>query len=330
MKLYRTSFRALGTKVELAARTEAGRPPSFTETAFALARSEIERLEQLLSRFRNDSEVQRINRATGQWVQVSPETWKVLQMACSYFEETQGFFNPFLGYRLAALGYDMSFEKVATRPYQGFVGRCTPGESVAEDHDGMTMSLRNEAACEPYMAPATCPLHLDPATSSARLDAGYQLDLGGIAKGWIVEQAAALLEGCGIRHFLCNAGGDLVCRSADEAPWVVAVAHPFRPNESLLHLEVTNGAVATSGTYARSWRIGQQQAHHLLDPFTGEPAATDVVSCTVLHRSLTHAEVVAKVALLLGFTEGGRWLATQPVRGWVMVSQSGEVLQSCN
>jgi thiamine biosynthesis lipoprotein len=126
------------------------------------------------------------------------------------------------------------------------------------------------------------------------------LDLGGIAKGWIAEQAATILSefssACAV-----NAGGDmfLVGLPDGEDQWSVGIEDPLQPVIDLTTLKVDPGAVATSTVTKRTWKQGEKERHHLIDPRTGEPAVTDWLSVTVIAAHTYEAEVFAK-ALLIG------------------------------
>lgn len=132
------------------------------------------------------------------------------------------------------------------------------------------------------------------------LPPGMALDLGGIAKGWIAEQAALILSefssACAV-----NAGGDmfLVGHPDGEDQWPVAIEDPLQPENDLTTLRVDPGAVATSTVTKRVWKQEEKQRHHLIDPRTGEPAVTDWLSVTVIAPHTYEAEVFAK-ALLIG------------------------------
>lgn len=95
-------------------------------------------------------------------------------------------------------------------------------------------------------------------------------------------------------------------------------------------IDVQDLAVATSGTYRRQWMRCGERVHHLIDPFLGAPAATDMISCTVVHSDLVEAEIQAKAAILLGVDLAIPWLQEQGCAAWVIVKQSGEVVHSCN
>lgn len=135
-----------------------------------------------------------------------------------------------------------------------------------------------------------------------------RLDLGGIAKGWAADIAAQRLAKAG--PALIDAGGDIAVSGpmADGSPWPIAIANPFAPEDSLGLLLLVRGAVATSGRDYRRWTRGGVEQHHIIDPRTGQPAQTDVLSATIVAPDGPAAEMAAKVALILGSQAGLAWL----------------------
>jgi thiamine biosynthesis lipoprotein len=157
-----------------------------------------------------------------------------------------------------------------------------------------------------------------------RLPAGARLDLGGIGKGWAADRAAGLLQPLG--PGMVGAGGDI--RAWGDQPgaqpglgWLVAVDAPRQPGHDLAWLRVRAGAVATSTVLARRWAGG----HHLMDPRTARPAATDLLSVTALAPTVVQAEVAAKVALILGREAGLEWLLAQPGVEAVLVDNAARL-----
>jgi thiamine biosynthesis lipoprotein len=118
------------------------------------------------------------------------------------------------------------------------------------------------------------------------LEQGTRVDLGGIGKGYAVDRACDLLALAG--PCLVNAGGDLAVRGG---AWPVGVTDG-------LTLELSRGAIATSGRDRRRWRRGDKELHHLIDPATGRPAESELVRVTVVAGSAVEAEVLAKAAFL--------------------------------
>jgi thiamine biosynthesis lipoprotein len=144
-------------------------------------------------------------------------------------------------------------------------------------------------------------IQFDPASSGIFLPAGMQVDLGGIAKGWIAETAAQRLA-CYASVCAVNAGGDMFLIGLPEGgqAWQVALEDPRDPNNTLAVLSVRSGAIATSSVTKRRWQLDGQVKHHLIDPRSGEPAETEWLSVTVTAPHAAGAEVFAKSLLLAG------------------------------
>jgi len=159
---------------------------------------------------------------------------------------------------------------------------------------------------------------------------GVAFDLDGVAKGWIADRALALLD----RHpgALVDADGDIAIRSAQGDAWEVGVADPRTPGAELAVFVLpgaTLGArygLATSGTSVHRWAGPGGQRHHLIDPRTGLPAATDVVQATVLAGSARAAEAWAKAAVVLGLVAALDVLDRAPILGAILLASDGRVL----
>ena len=107
------------------------------------------------------------------------------------------------------------------------------------------------------------------------------------------------------------------------------MADPLHPNELLTVLQMGAGSVATSGRDYRRWRQNGKWQHHILDPRTGAPANTDVLSATVVAKTMLEAEVASKVALILGSHDGLLWLQHHALTG-LLVLQDGQVLRNAH
>jgi thiamine biosynthesis lipoprotein len=240
----------MGTEVELLLD---GEPAGL----FSAVEAEFERLEALLSRFRPDSELNRLNTAGS--LAAGPDLLAVTHAALAARARSNGRFDPTVHDALVAAGYDRSFELVA--------------------QDGNTGG----------QLPRPCGGRVDVDGTRITLGPDVHLDLGGIAKGYAVDRAAAILAEAG--PCLVNAGGDLAARGGR---WPVGL------EGTELVLELGDGAVATSGRDRRRWRRGNEERHHLIDPATGCPAVTDLLHVTVVASTAVEAEVLAKIAFLGG------------------------------
>jgi FAD:protein FMN transferase len=138
----------------------------------------------------------------------------------------------------------------------------------------------------------------------ARVPGAPRLDPSGLVKGWAVARAGHLLVGAGARCFFINAGGDVLTRGRPEGTegWRVGIQHPWERNRVAAVLRVEDAAVATSGLYERG--------EHVIDPRTGEPAR-ELASVTVVGPDLTVADAYATATVVLGTSDGMRWLSTR-------------------
>jgi FAD:protein FMN transferase len=130
------------------------------------------------------------------------------------------------------------------------------------------------------------------------------LDPSGLVKGFAVDRAASLLDAAGASNYAVNAGGDLVVRGGalPEPCWRIGIQHPAVRNRVARVVHLTDGAIATSGAYARG--------RHVLDPHTGEPPE-GVLSVTITGPELATADAYATAAYAMG-TRGPAWTARLP------------------
>ncbi len=268
----------------------------------ALAPEWFEVWEQRLSRFREDTELSRLNARPGVPFRVSPVLWDVLQTAMRAARESDSLVVPTMLEALEAAGYDRTFDAL---PLSGVLQR--PASPAGDWRE----------------------IEMDPASRSVRLPGGIRLDLGGIAKGWAADRAAGRLAGQG--PSLVDAGGDIAVSGpqASGQGWPVGVADPAAEADGVLEtLRLMKGGVATSGRDYRRWQREGVWQHHIIDPRTGLPAETDVLSATVVAPSARQAEVAAKVTLILGNNEGLKWLEARPSLAGLLVLENGQVVRS--
>jgi thiamine biosynthesis lipoprotein len=308
------SFRAMGCAMRATLAVAAADGPAALERVpgwFA-------EWEAHLSRFREDSELVRLNAAAGHPMRVSTVFWDVLEAALASAKWTDGLATPTLLDAVERAGYDRSFEAlVADGRIQG------RGEAAPR---GVAAKLRHQWLGAGVATPPDWrDISTDAATRTVRLPAGMRLDFGGTAKGWAADEAARRLAVQG--PALVDAGGDIAVSGprAGGERWPVAVASPFQPDHHLAVLWLGRGGVATSGRDFRRWQRGGQWQHHIIDPRTGEPAATDVQSATVVARSAGLAEAAAKTALILGSRRGLAWIEAHPPLAALVVTEDGEV-----
>ena len=191
----------------------------------------------------------------------------------------------------------------------------------------MADGIRN-AGAQNVPAPDWRSIRWDRKSSRIRFPDGTHLDFGGIAKGWAADKTCAALRRYG--PALVDAGGDISASGprADGSPWPVGVANPFLADEILFTLALVKGGVATSGRDYRKWIVDGRLRHHIIDPRTGEPAETDVVTATVIAPDARRAEAAAKTALILGSNAGVEWLNRHHDLAGMMVLEDRRIVYS--
>ncbi|MBR6028809.1 MAG: FAD:protein FMN transferase [Clostridia bacterium] len=231
------------------------------------------RYEALLSKTVTGSDVDRINRAEGQIVTVDPETWEILRSAKEYSALTGGAFSVTIAPVTALWDFTGGTERM---PTEDELAAALPlvDDSLLELGDRYTV----------------------------RLPAGMQVDLGGIAKGYIADQAAALARDRCTAAVL-NFGGNVytVGRKPDGSLFRVGVTDPKQAaGSSICVLSVGDATVVTSGIYERCFEKDGVSYHHILDPQTGYSAMTDLASATIVCGSSMQADAFATACIVLG------------------------------
>lgn len=272
----------------------------------------FETWEQSLSRFRADSELNRINAVSGLGMEVSSTMRSALAAALAAARWSDGLVVPNILKSLERAGYDRTFEALPTPCNDRLFSFPVTG-----------WDLDNEDAANAWRA-----IQLDEQRSMVHIPDGMKLDLGGSAKGWAADQAMRRLEKWG--PVLVDAGGDIAISgpTVNGNLWVVGVSDPLRMQEELAQLSLPRCGVATSGIDYRRWMKDGQWKHHIIDPRTGAPAVTDLISVTVVAPDVLMAETAAKVAMILGSFAGQAWIEKDPALAALLVLQDGRVLRA--
>ncbi len=297
--MHRIEFKAMGCQMMAAIDSEDG----AARIALGQVAAWFEQWEQSLSRFRPDSDLSKLNNRSGRCVPVSKTLWEVLSVALTVAQQTDGIVVPTLLSALLAAGYDRSFDQLAAGAGKS---NKPPSPTIAGEWRNIELR-RNHRVCLP---------------------AGVTLDFGGIAKGWAAQQSVRRLLQYG--PALVDAGGDIAISGprADGSKWPIGITDPFAPDKELELLMLERGGVATSGRDYRRWQQGGVERHHIIDPRNGQPAATNVMSATVIASDAMAAEVAAKVAFILGSDAGMQWLERHPSLAGLLVLEDGSALPS--
>jgi thiamine biosynthesis lipoprotein len=283
-RIRRSAFRAMGTDITVLTPDDGNHPEVLVRV-----RTTFETEEQRCSRFRDDSELSRLNRSSGRWCAVSAGLEAIVRFSLAQARVTDGRFDPTMLAAMRAAGYERDFDELAR-------GAVPPAAAPVPGGGWREVGVES---------------------GRIRLPAGVGLDLGGVAKGWTVDLAAEAALAAGAPWTLVNAGGDL--RIAGDAPPLdIAIEDPADREAEALRVRLSSGGLATSSVRVRSWGAGR---HHLIDPETGAPADDAVVQASVWAESCALAETLATWALLTGPS------ALRRVAG-AIVTRDGELLTS--
>jgi len=293
---------AMGTHVAFAAYTTPTVDATAAKKAFDAAIEEIKRIEALMTTWRPDSEISRINAAAGKSaVAVSAETFEILKESVRTSEISEGTF-------------DITFQTLH--------GLWKFDEDL-DPHPPPDAELKARLPFVGYKN-----IKLDERERSVKLaQTKTQIGLGGIAKGYAVDKAALVLERAGLTSFFVQAGGDLFARGKkpDGAEWQAGIRDPRgREGQYFAKVPLSDHAFSTAGDYERSYIVNGKRYHHILDPRTGQPAAA-CRSVTIWAPTALLADEIDDAVFILGPEKGMRLVESIEGVGAVIVDAKNNV-----
>lgn len=246
------------------------------QAAITVVMGEMRRIDALMSHYRPESQISRINAlAAQQPVTVDPELVHLLKTALAFSELSDGAFD----ITYASVGFMYDFRR-RQKPTEAEIEAALPA-----------VNYRN--------------LELDPRRRTVHFSRpGVRIDLGGIAKGWAVDRGIEILRRHGIAHGLVNAGGDTAFLGDRLGkPWIVGIRHPRDPDRVIARIPLADEAISTSGDYERYFDEGGVRHHHILVPGTGR-SPDAVHSVTVVGANATRTDGLTKTVFILGAERG--------------------------
>jgi FAD:protein FMN transferase len=260
-------------------------------SALSIARSEAERVaaevDRACSRFRDDSDLVRVNAHPNEEVVVSLWLLDALDVAMHGARATGGLVDPTVGAAVREIGYDRDFAQL--------------------DPDGPALHVRVRRV------PGWHRVDIDRVRRTVRVPDGVEIDLGATAKAWCADCAAHAAARRARSGVVVGLGGDLACAGeAPEGGWRVRVADDHRapidaPGQTVT---ITGGGLATSGTSVRRWSRGGRRMHHVVDPSSSQPAAEYWRTVSVVAGSCADANIASTASIVLG-ADAPDWLAAR-------------------
>ncbi len=266
----------------------------------ARALKEMERVNRLMSPYIEESQLSKINEYAHEGpVEVDRDLFKLIQKSLDFSEITDGAFD----ITYASVGHLFNYRK-----------RIKPSdEEIAQAKKLINYKnlILNEDQLTVYFT-----------------QEGIKIDLGGIAKGYAVDQAIQHIKNIGIEHAFVSAGGDTrLLGDRLGRPWLVGIRDPDKPEEVIAMLPLKDEALSTSGDYERFFIEDGVRYHHIIHPSTGK-SASEVRSASILGLDATTTDALSTSVFLLGVKAGLQLLNDSPDIEGVIVDQNGKLYYS--
>jgi len=268
------------------------------EAAIDAGMAEVRRFDVMMSLYKDDSEITRVNLAAGRMpVKVSPEMIEVVEQAAEISRRSGGVFDVTIGPLVVLWQMRLKEGTIPSEEEIGRVRRLVNFRNIIINKHASTIFLKNP---------------------------GMIMDLGGM-KGYIADQVAGLFKRRGIRDALIALAGDIwaLGHREDGKPWRIGVQHPRDKDKTLAVLELSDRYVCTSGDYERFVIKEKKRYHHIIDPRSGKPS-TGIISVTLVGDRGSLIDPLAKVPFILG-AEKGLGLVREYGAEAIIVDDQGKV-----
>jgi FAD:protein FMN transferase len=266
------SFRAIGTTA-----TVVVRDPACADLAEHVLGRSLDEIDLACSRFREDSELAMLHAASGRSVRVSELLFEALEVACRVAARTGGAVDPTVANALCALGYDADLDEVRAR-------RPLPPKALGA-------------------VPGYWHIQLNSRTRTVRIPRGVQLDLGSTAKALAADRAATRIANAVGGGVLVSLGGDVSVAGPPPCDgWAIGIAHESSTQAGEVDqvVAIRQGGLASSAAGARTWKSGDRQVHHIVDPRTGDCVETHWSLVSATGSSCVEANLVTTASLVWG------------------------------
>lgn len=270
------------------------------EAAIAAVMAEMHRIDREMSPFKPESELSRINReAADRPVPISAEMFDILSRSIEFSKLSGGAFD----ITFSSVGYMYDYRR-HIKPTDKEIEQALPG--INYRHILLDARKRTVKFARP----------------------GVRIDLGGIGKGYAVDNSIVLLRKRGIAHAIVTAGGDSrVLGDRRGRPWMVGIRDPRRKDNTVAVIPLIDSAISTSGDYERYFEADGVRYHHILNPRTGR-SATGVRSVSVIGPDATTTDGLTKPVFILGPEKGLQLIESIPGVDAVIVDADGRMFYS--
>jgi len=270
------------------------------DEALTYAYREISRLEKFLDRHISGSDVTKINQAAGrEQVLVSVDAMEVIIRSLEVGELSGGAFDITIAPLIKLWGFGTGDTQIPGEAELSEALDLVDYRQVQVDREAGTVFLQH---------------------------AGVELDLGGIAKGFIIDKAVEVLRDKGITSAYFDAGGDIrvLGDKPDGTPWRIGIRHPRDRRDIAAIVEIRDSAIVTSGDYERYFQVNDERYHHIIDPQTGMPAR-GLISVTVVAADAFTADAYSTAVFVLGLEQGIALVESLPGVEAILITEDEQV-----
>ena len=267
------------------------------QQGIAAVMQEMHRIDDLMSPYKEDSELSLVNReAADHPVKISRELFNLIERSLYFSRISHGAFD----ITFSSVGYMYDYRE-GIAPTDAEIKQALPG-----------INYRH--------------LILDRKASTIRFARkGTRIDLGGIAKGFAVDNCIAILSKMGFHQALVTAGGDSrILGDKNGKPWMTGIRDPRKKGESVVVIPLSDAAISTSGDYERYFMRDGVRYHHILNPKTGK-AVHDTRSATVIGPDATTTDALSTTLFVLGWEKAMQLLKTLPGIDAVIIDSRGKL-----
>lgn len=276
-QVFKQSMKLMGNQFEMSIVAD---EENFAQQKIKEAVAEISRIEELLTTFKPNSQTNQINDQAGiSPVKVDSEVFQLIQRSIRISEISQG-------------AFDITYGSIDKKFWNFDVHM----DSLPKPEDA-----KKAVALINYKN-----VILDPLTETVFLkEKGMRIGFGGIGKGYAADRARKILQDAGIKNGIVNASGDLVTwgNQADGKPWTIGIADPEHKLKPFSYLNISNMAIATSGSYEKYAVIDGKKYSHTIDPHTGFPVR-GIKSVSIICPQAELADALATPVMVMGVEVG--------------------------
>ncbi|RCW40337.1 MULTISPECIES: FAD:protein FMN transferase [unclassified Halanaerobium] len=254
------------------------------EKVLNLSFDRIEELENLMSKTLKKSEIYKINHSS-EPVEISDDTIKVLNKSIHYAELTSGRFDPSIGPLVELWGIGTEDARVPTEEEIAEAKKLVNYKNIEIDNNKVFLKQKD-----------------------------MQLDLGAIAKGYAADEVKRIAEENNIKSAFVNLGGNVLVigHKADGSKWRIGIQDPRKNRGNIMAvIKAVDKTIVTSGNYERYFEKNGNIYHHIIDPATGYPADSGLLSVSIISESSFDADALSTSVFILGLEKGMEFIKDQ-------------------